>query len=138
MPEHVIHRVNDVLNLHASKGLNGAKILLMGMAYKKNVDDMRESPSLILTQRLKERGALVDYHDPFIPEIKLTREHAELAGMASVPISAEVVQSYDLVLISTDHDEIDYDELVAHARLVVDTRNATKGVTHNRQKIVKA
>ena len=58
--------------------------------------------------------------------------------MASVPISAEVVQSYDLVLISTDHDEIDYDELVAHARLVVDTRNATKGVTHNRQKIVKA
>ena len=138
MPEHVIHRVNDVLNLHASKGLNGAKILIMGMAYKKNVDDMRESPSLILTERLRERGALVDYHDPFIPEIKLTREHAELAGMMSVPLTAESIKSYDIVLISTDHDEINYDDLVANAKLVVDTRNATKAVSGNRQKIVKA
>ena len=126
MPEHVIHRVNDVLNLHASKGLNGAKILIMGMAYKKNVDDMRESPSLILTQRLKERGALVDYHDPFIPEIKPTREHAELAGMMSVPLTAESIKSYDIVLISTDHDEIDYDDLVANAKLVVDTATQLK------------
>lgn len=138
MPEHVVRRVGEALDALSSKGLNGAKVLVMGMAYKKNVDDMRESPSLILTELLKERGAIVDYHDPFVPEIVPTREHPELTGMTSIEFTPANIQSYDVVLISTDHDEVDYDALVANAKLVVDTRNATKHVTQNRDKIVKA
>ena len=110
----------------------------MGIAYKKNVDDMRESPSLVLTEMLHERGAEVEYHDPYVPEIMRTREHPELAGMRSVSLTPESVGAYDAVLISTDHDDVDYDTLVANARLVVDTRNATKAVSANRDKIVKA
>ncbi len=138
MPEHVVRRVAETLDRRFAKGLNGSKILLMGIAYKKNVDDMRESPSLVLTEMLHERGAKVEYHDPYVPEIMRTREHPELAGMRSVSLTPESVGAYDAVLISTDHDDVDYDTLVANARVVVDTRNATKAVSANRDKIVKA
>ena len=138
MPEHVVRRVAETLDRRFAKGLNGSKILLMGIAYKKNVDDMRESPSLVLIEMLQERGAKVDYHDPYVPEIMRTREHSELAGMRSVSLTPEIVTTYDAVLISTDHDDVDYDMLVANARVVVDTRNATKAVSTNRDTIVKA
>ena len=138
MPEHVVRRVAETLDRRFAKGLNGSKILLMGIAYKKNVDDMRESPSLVLTEMLHERGAKVEYHDPYVPEIMRTREHPELAGMRSVSLTPESVGAYDAVLISTDHDDVDYDTLVANARVVVDTRNATKAVSTNRDTIVKA
>ena len=138
MPEHVVRRVAETLDRRFAKGLNGSKILLMGIAYKKNVDDMRESPSLVLTEMLHKRGAKVEYHDPYVPEIMRTREHPELAGMRSVSLTPESVGAYDAVLISTDHDDVDYDTLVANARVVVDTRNATKAVSANRDKIVKA
>ena len=138
MPVHVVRRVAETLDRRFSKGLNGSKILLMGMAYKKNVDDMRESPSLVLIEMLQERGAEVDYHDPYVPEIMRTREHPELSGMRSVSLTPDRIAAYEAVLISTDHDDVDYDTLVANARLVVDTRNATKAVSANRDKIVKA
>ena len=138
MPEHVVRRVAETLDRRFAKGLNGSKLLLMGMAYKKNVDDMRESPSLVLIEMLQERGAEVDYHDPYVPKIMRTREHPELSGMRSVSLTPDSIAAYDAVLVSTDHDDVDYDTLVANARLVVDTRNATKAVSANRDKIVKA
>lgn len=138
MPEHVIRRVNEALDHRFSKGLNGSRVLVMGMAYKKNVDDMRESPSLVLTELLKERGAVVDYYDSFVPEVMPTREHPELSGMKSIQFTPEAISSYDAVLISTDHDDVDYDTLVENAKVVIDTRNATKSVVNNRDKIVKA
>ena len=94
------------------------------MAYKKNVDDMRESPSLVLTELLESFGAQVDYHDDFVPEIPLTREHKNLTGRQSIELTAETLDCYDAILISTDHDDIDYQLIANHASLVIDTRNA--------------
>ena len=108
------------------------------MAYKKNVDDMRESPSLRLVEILETRGAKVDYYDPFIPVIPKTREHAALAGRRTVVWSKESISTYDVALVSTDHDTVDYAQLVEWSPLVVDTRNATRVVAHNRDKIVMA
>ena len=114
-----------------------AKILILSIGYKKNVDDMRESPALKLIELLKTRGAEVTFHDPFVPEIPSTREHPEFTGMRSVDLSDKVLQDADAVLIATDHDKVDYDLVVRHARLVVDTRNATRSI-HDRSKIVKS
>lgn len=138
MPRHVVRRLADALDAHAGKGLNGARILLLGLAYKKNVDDTRESPALTIIELLEERGAEVDYHDSHVAEIPMTREHAPLAGRRSVAWSREALASYDAAFICTDHDDVDYAELVACSRLVVDTRNATRGVADHRERIVKA
>ena len=100
--------------------------------------ELRESPSLKLFEILTEKGAGVDYHDPYIPQIKKTRAYQSLAGRESTDLKPETIKSYDAVIISTDHSSINYDELVRHAQLVVDTRNATKDVTQGREKIVKA
>ncbi|HEV7256388.1 MAG TPA: nucleotide sugar dehydrogenase [Bosea sp. (in: a-proteobacteria)] len=124
MPRHVVDRLAQELDRRFGRGLNGAKILVIGVAYKKNVDDMRESPSLRLIELFEQRGASVDYHDPHVPVIPPTREHAALAGRRSVGIAAGVVAEYDALLIATDHDVVDYKALVAEAKLVVDTRNA--------------
>jgi UDP-N-acetyl-D-glucosamine dehydrogenase len=124
MPQFVVERTAQALDRMASKGLNGARILLLGVAYKKNVDDMRESPSLVLIELLQKRGAVVEFHDPFVPEIPRTREHPELAGMRSVTLTPDAVAAYDAVLVATDHDEVDYPSVVRAAKLVVDTRNA--------------
>jgi len=99
------------------------------------VDDMRESPALVIIELLKARGTTVDYYDPYVPVIPKTREHAKLAGMESVSIRPATVASYDAVLIVTDHSEIDWQSLVDAAQLVVDTRNATTRVTGGRDKI---
>ncbi|MCW3835401.1 nucleotide sugar dehydrogenase [Sphingomonas canadensis] len=136
MPQHVVHRLAEAIDKQSGRGLNGARVLIIGMAYKKNVDDMRESPSLRLTELIEARGAHTDYHDPHIPVIPRTREHAALAGRQSVALTPEVLASYDAVLIATDHDDVDWGHVVAHARLVVDTRNACAGI--DTDKVVRA
>ncbi len=138
MPRHVVRRLADALDARVGKGLNGARILLVGLAYKKNVDDTRESPALTIIELLEEKGATVDYYDPYVAEIPMTREHAPLAGRQSVAWNSEMLESYDAAFICTDHDDVDYAELVSHSRLVVDTRNATRNVAENRERIVKA
>lgn len=131
MPQRVVERLAQALDAHSGKGLNGAKVLIAGIAYKKNVDDMRESPALKIIELLERRGARVAYFDPFVPVIPQTREHAELAGWKSVAWRADLAVDYDAVLIVTDHDNVDYGALAAHAPLIVDTRNACRkaGVT---------
>lgn len=125
MPNYVIEALALALSSRSKKAVAGSKILVSGLAYKKNVDDMRESPSLHLIEMLRERGAKVDFHDPHIPVVPVTRDHPEFSGMKSVKLSPKKIASYDCVLISTDHDAVDYAELVRNAKVVVDTRNAT-------------
>jgi UDP-N-acetyl-D-glucosamine dehydrogenase len=138
MPAHVIERLAAALNTRFAKALNGARILLIGLAYKKNVDDVRESPAFKLIELLEARGARVDYHDPYAPEIKPSREHPDLAGRRSVDWAPKSFGEYDATLICTDHDAIDYAALVRHSALVIDTRNATKNVQEFRDRIVRA
>jgi UDP-N-acetyl-D-glucosamine dehydrogenase len=135
MPYYVIHKIADVLNARR-KSLMNAKILVLGLAYKKDVDDLRESPSIILIEQLQHAGAKVDYNDPFIPTTHKQREHD--LKMKSVPLSPRMIKSYDVVLIATDHSVYDYNTIVANAKAVVDTRNATSKVKKGREKITKA
>lgn len=134
MPRYVVSRVSHALNDH-HKALKGSKILMFGIAYKKDIDDMRESPSLKLIELLEEKGATVDYHDPHIPVIPETREHAHLAGRKSIPVSE--IPNYDCVLIATDHTDVPYRELVKTAKLIVDTRHAIPG-SWNAPNVVRA
>ncbi|KKK67186.1 hypothetical protein LCGC14_2956590, partial [marine sediment metagenome] len=135
MPEFVIHKVQDALN-DAGKAMKGSKILVLGLAYKKDIDDVRESPSLELIELLQDRGAKVDYNDPHVPRTHKMREHD--LKMVSRKLSAAMLKRYDAVLISTDHSSYDYQFIVDNARLVIDTRNATAKVRRGRRKIVKA
>ena len=134
MPRYVVSRLEDALTAQG-KVLAGADILLMGIAYKKNVDDMRESPALVLLELLEAAGANVVFHDPHVPVIPMTREHAELAGRASV--EAAYAKSADAALIVTDHDSVDYQKLADEAGLIIDTRNAMHGI-HGTAPVVKA
>jgi UDP-N-acetyl-D-glucosamine dehydrogenase len=138
MPHWVVDRLAEALDRRQGRGLSRAKVLVMGVAYKKNIDDMRESPSLRLIELIEERGASADYHDPHVPVIPPTREHASLAGRASVALSPETVAGYDAVLIATDHEAVDYKALAAAARLVIDTRNACARAGLTGGNIVKA
>ena len=137
MPQLVVGKMAQALSLISQKALNGANILIIGMAYKKNVDDMRESPSLVLTELLEAEGANVAFHDPFVPIIPHTREHDELAGRESVDLTPETVSGFDVVLISTNHDGLDYQMLADDAKIIVDTRNAMKEF-QGRAVVVKA
>ncbi len=128
MPEWVINRVAEALNGHR-KSVNGSRILVLGLSYKANVDDDRESPSYVLMEKLKQRGAEVAYHDPYVPVIRHTREHPQWAGTESIAWSEANIRSYDLVLISTAHACVDYCRLAEWASLIVDTRNAMAGIT---------
>ncbi|MGB4728395.1 MAG: nucleotide sugar dehydrogenase [Thermogutta sp.] len=136
MPEYVIRRVIDALNEHG-KPLKGSKVCILGMAYKKDVDDPRESPSFALMEMLLAGGAIVTYNDPHIPKLPKMR-HFRVPEMTSSELTAEFLASQDCVLIATDHSAYDYDFIVRHAPLVVDTRNATKNVKIGREKIRKA
>src|SRR5207302_4379276 len=123
MPAYVIHRVADALN-ERQKALKGSKVLIIGLAYKPNVDDERESPSYVLMEMLKQRGATVSYYDPYVPVIKLTREHPQWAGTKSIAWSRESVGACDIALLATNHASVNYQELADWAPLIVDTRNA--------------
>jgi UDP-N-acetyl-D-glucosamine dehydrogenase len=130
MPGYVVRRLDEALKLHSQTTLAKSRILLIGVAYKKNVSDTRESPALDLIDRLEKRGATVDFHDPHVDSIPPTREHGGLSGRRSVPLRGDAVGEYDAAIIVTDHDAIDY-PVLQNARLIVDTRNAcaTRGVT---------
>jgi UDP-N-acetyl-D-glucosamine dehydrogenase len=138
MPYHVVAELAEAVGRRVGRAFAGSKILLVGIAYKKNVDDMRESPSLKLIELIEARGAHVDYYDPFIPVIPPTREHAELAGRRSVGLDDATIAGYDAVLIATDHDEVDYKSLATKAKLVVDTRNACAKAGAPLDRVVKA
>ena len=133
MPYHVVDAVAEALN-QRKKSLNGARILLLGVAYKKDIDDLRESPSLKLMQLLIERGAKLDYNDPFFPALHKMR-HYDYSAMRSVDISPASLAAYDCVLIATDHSSYNYEQIVNAAKLVVDSRNATRHVKQNREKV---
>ncbi len=135
MPEYVIAKIMDALN-DRGKAMKGAKVLVLGLAYKKDVDDVRESPSLELIELLKRKGAKVDYNDPHVPRTHKMRGYN--LKMTSVPLTPATLRKYDAVLISTDHTAYDYAEIVKHAQLVIDTRNATSNVRGGKRKIVKA
>jgi UDP-N-acetyl-D-glucosamine dehydrogenase len=136
MPQYVVERVTSALN-DAGKPVRGSRIALLGIAYKKDVDDPRESPAFKLYELLHERGAVLTYNDPHIPTLPRMR-HYQLPPLASQTLTAEYLGAQDCVLIATDHSAYDYDFIVRHARLIVDTRNATRGIAHGREKIVKA
>jgi UDP-N-acetyl-D-glucosamine dehydrogenase len=123
MPEHVVHRVADALNTQC-KAIKGSKILILSLAYKPNVDDERESPSYVLMKLLTERGAEVAYYDPYVPAIKPTCEHPQFAGRKSVEWNRATIESFDLVLIATNHSCVNYRDLADWAQCIVDTRNA--------------
>ncbi len=136
MPRYVVEQTAQALDRRAGRGLSGARILLLGLAYKKNVNDMRESPAVKLIELFRARGALVDYADPHVPEIPSSREHPGLTGLRAVPPAR--VADYDAAVIVTDHDAFDYAEIVAAAKLVVDTRNACGSRGLSAANVVKA
>ena len=138
MPRYVVSRVAEELDARSGRGLSGARILVIGLAYKKNVDDTRESPSLKLIELLEKRGALCDVYDPFVPVIPRTREHPTLTGRKSISLGHDNVAKYDAVLIATDHDIIDYKALTKDAKLIIDTRNACARAGASGQNIAKA
>ena len=136
MPQYVIHRLAEALN-DAGKPIKGSRICILGMAYKKDVDDPRESPSFELLEMLLARGAMVTYSDPHIPRLPKMRHHA-VPELSSQTLTPEFLASQDCLLIATDHSAFDYEEIVRHGRLIIDTRNATKAVKAGREKIRKA
>jgi UDP-N-acetyl-D-glucosamine dehydrogenase len=135
MPYYVIERTAEALNRH-KKSLNGSKILVLGIAYKKDIDDERESPGYAIMKLLLEKGAEVSYNDPWIPQLKPTRKYR--FTKQSVAIEPQVLADMDAVIIVTDHSAYDFPEIVKHARLIVDTRNATRGIDEGRDKIMVA
>src|SRR5690606_20473782 len=122
MPAFVVGKVQDALNAEG-KAVRGSRVLVLGVAYKRDVDDVRESPALDVIRLLEEKGAEVSYHDPYVPEV----DHLDQVR-SSVPLTDDVLAGADVVVITTDHSSIDYARVVRLAKLVVDTRNATKGL----------
>ena len=133
MPHEVVTAIAKAMKARG-KAVDRARILLLGMAYKKDVDDLRESPTLKLVELLQNLGAQVDYNDPYIPRLHRTRKYD--FRLQSVPLAPEMLASYDCVVIATDHSCYDYQAIVQQSALVVDTRNATRGVRSGRQNIV--
>lgn len=137
MPNYVVDRVRLALNT-ARKPVAGSRILLLGIAYKSNVDDDRESPSYVLWELLEGLGAHVEYHDPHVPVIRPSREHGHFAGNKSIALTAENIAAYDLVLLSTNHQAVDYALIAEHAKLLVDTRNAFAGLVKHPHRYFKS
>ena len=137
MPHYVISRLGEFLN-EQRKPINGSQIAILGTAYKKDVDDPRESPSFELMKLLLHRGAVLSYNDPHVPVLPKMRHYPDLPSMTSQELTPAYLSSQDCVLIATDHSAYDYGFIVEHSKLVLDTRNATKNVTRGREKIRKA
>ena len=138
MPRYVVAKLEEALDRQLSISLGSARILIVGLAYKKNVSDVRESPSFKLLELLDQRGATTSYHDPHVLVIPPTREHAKYEGVSSRPLTEDTIAQHDAVLIATDHDVVDYELILRSARLIVDTRNvfSRRGLVSS--KIVKA
>jgi UDP-N-acetyl-D-glucosamine dehydrogenase len=137
MPQYVVHRLTDALNAQR-KATNGAKVLILGLAYKPDVDDDRESPSYVLLDLLRKRGAEVAYYDPYVPVIRPGREHSHWAGTRSVVWNEQVLRGFDAVLIATNHQSINYQELAEWAPCILDTRNAMAGIKTRPGQVWKA
>jgi UDP-N-acetyl-D-glucosamine dehydrogenase len=137
MPQYVVNRLAEFLN-EQRKPINGSRVALLGVAYKKDVDDPRESPSFELMKLLLARGAVMTYNDPHVPALPRMRHYPDLPAMSSQDLTTDYLASQDCVLIATDHSSYDYDFIVDHSRFVLDTRNATKNVLRGREKIRKA
>ena len=137
MPEHVINRTADALNDH-SKSVKGSKVLVLGLAYKPNVDDDRESPSYVLMDKLNARGAKVSYYDPYVPVVRPTREHPHWAGTKSIAWNRETIQGFDAVLLATNHASVNYQELADWASCIIDTRNAMVNIKTKPGQVRKA
>ena len=133
MPHHVVNHLAVALG-ERGKTLSGARVLVLGAAYKKDIDDVRESPALKIIELLGAHGAVVDYHDTYVPRLVKMRKYD--LGLESIPLTAEALRAHDCTLIVTDHSNVDYDMVVTESPLVVDTRNATAKVVHHREKIV--
>jgi len=126
MPNRVVQRCMTALNDVSGRALKGARVLIVGVAYKKNVNDTRESPAFPIIDALRERGADVGFHDPHVPAVPALRKHPHLGGTMCTPLTPDTAAAADLVLICTDHDAVDYELLGRHAALIVDTRNAMR------------
>ena len=137
MPQYVVNVTNAALN-NRKKSINGSKILIIGLAYKANVDDMRESPSFHLMDSLKDLGAKIDYYDPHILKISVTRGHAYWTGTESVKWEKGIISEYDCIIISTAHDQIKFSDLAEWADCIVDTRNAMDGISVKENQVIKA
>ena len=135
MPYYVIEKTVEALNNH-KKSLNGSRIMVLGIAYKKDIDDDRESPGYAIMKMLLEKGAVVTYNDPWIPKLHATRKYD--FQMSSTPITPEVLAEMDAVIIVTDHSDYDFAEIAKHSNLIIDTRNATKGIKGEADKIFYA
>lgn len=136
IPHYVVERLGAALN-DRSKSVRGAKVLVVGVAYKKDVDDVRESPALEIMELLQHKGAVLSYTDPYIPRLHKMRAY-DFSKMSSLPLTVDLLRTQDVALITTDHTSFDYQLIVDHAPLVVDTRNATRKVARGRDKIVRA
>jgi UDP-N-acetyl-D-glucosamine dehydrogenase len=135
MPNYVLQRVAMALNDHG-KPLKGSNVCVLGVAYKRDVDDPRESPAFTILEALEAKGAVVSYHDSFVPALPTMRHHT--IKLKSQALSADFLNSQDAVVIVTDHTTVDYEFVVSNSRLVIDTRNSTNGITHPDCQIVKA
>ena len=135
MPAFVIEKLMNALN-ERRRSLNGARVLVLGVAYKRDLDDTRESPALKLIDLLTEKGAEVFYHDPHVPLLKRSRHYD--FNLKSVALTRDELQRADAVIIATDHSVFDYDSIVEGSAVVIDTRNATRSVTRGRTKIIRA
>ncbi|MBC58413.1 MAG: UDP-N-acetyl-D-glucosamine dehydrogenase [Confluentimicrobium sp.] len=138
-PEALATRIRTDLSRRDGVDVNGARILILGIAYKKDVEDTRESPALALLKKLEQMGADVDYHDPFFPVMPLTRDHPDLANRLSVPLDAGTLEGYDAVIVTTDHTAVDYGLVAAASKRVFDTRNAFdgRGIAIDRARLIK-
>ena len=132
MPTYVVEQTSKALNKH-KKSVNGSRILIVGLAYKPDVDDMRESPTFKLFDLLNELGADISYYDNYVPVITPTREHADWTGMKSIEWNEEIVSDFDAVVISTNHSDIDYGKLGDWSKCIIDTRNAMKGYKSDKE-----
>ncbi|UCI29310.1 nucleotide sugar dehydrogenase [Mesorhizobium sp. B4-1-4] len=138
MPRHVVDELAKALDRRCGKALSRSRILIIGLAYKKNVPDIRESPSLRLIEIIEEWGGKAEFHDPHVTEIPTTREHMAIKGRRSVELTEAALKDFDAVVIATDHDAIDYRTIADHALLIVDTRNVFGRLELARETVVKA
>ncbi len=138
MPKLVVSKIAETLNQATGRGLKSARVLMLGVAYKRNVDDTRESPSLVMMEQIEAHGARCDFHDPFVGEIPPTRLHPTLSGRRSQSLDEATVRGYDVILISTDHDQVDYELIARDGRLIVDTRNVMARLGLTSERVFKA